>query len=350
MPTQWRGWKPRNVAFFVSVIVVVAVAVVMAGRELGVGRQAEAVQTGAAEQGETANQGAESDLSLTLTRQRAVCETDQNTWEQMVDDDRFVGHGVCETDQNTWEQMGNYARLNDDGEVETGIISHGFRAENFMPVDWKISGGTAPYELVIDGMDRNWDGAAFEGNEGNAWVDCLWPTSPAEYFGSGPARYTRRYRSEPQIDSGWKRFSAQVTDANGNVARADAEFYILTTVWADGHTITPGETYRLKSTIDGPGFTFTAPANMPMSIGHYATSNRNDGCSEHVAFRVGDPRVGATLYLCSHTGTGAIRHLPDGSRSSQGEAVTGFYAEHPLNQALSDIVDSIGAYPVGTSE
>ena len=328
MQARIRRWKSRNVAFFISVIVVVAVAVVMAGRELGVGRQAEAVQTGTAERGATANQGADSDLSLTLTRQRAVCETSQNTWEQ----------------------MGNFARLNDDGEVETGIISHGFRANDFMPVDWKISGGTAPYELVIDGMDRNWDGEAFEGSEGNAWVDCLWPTSPAEYFGSGPARYTRRYRSEPQIDSGWKRFSAQVTDANGNVARADAEFYILTAIWGDGHTITPGETYRLKSTIDGPGFTFTAPSDMPMWIGYYETSSGSDGCSEHIAFKIGDPRVAATLSLCAQTGAGAIRRLPDGSTSHEGEAVTGFYAEHPLNQALSDIVDSIGVYPAGTSE
>ena len=328
MQARVRGWKPRNVAFFVAVIAVVAVAVVMAGRELGVGRQAEAVQTEAAEQGETANQSADSDLSLTLTRQRAVCETSQNTWEQ----------------------MGNFARLNDDGEVETGIVSHGFRASNFMPVDWKISGGTAPYELVIDGMDRNWDGEAFEGTEGNAWVDCLWPTSPAEYFGSGPARYTRRYRSEPQIDSGWKRFSAQVTDANGNMARAEAEFYILTTVWSDGHTNTPGETYRLKSNIEGSGFTFTAPSDMPMQIGDYPTSEGSDGCSTHVAFRVGDPRVGATLFLCATTGAGDVRHFPDGSTSSESTAASSFYAEHPLNQALTDIVESIGAYPAGTSE
>ncbi len=328
MPSQWRGWKQPNVAFFVAVIVVVAVAVVMAGRELGVGRQAEAVQTEAAEQGETANQSADSDLSLTLTRQRPVCETSQNTREE----------------------FGNFARLNDDGEVETGIISHGFRARNFMPIDWKISGGTAPYELVIEGTDRNWDGVAFEGSEGNAWVDCLWPTSPAEYFGGGPVKYTRRYRSEPQLDSGWKRFSAQVTDANGNVARADAEFYILTAVWSNEHIITPGETYRLKSTIEGPGFTFTAPSDMPMQIGDYSTSEGSDGCSSYVAFVVGDPRVAAKLWLCDHTGLGAIRHLPDGSTSHEGEAVTGFYAEHPLNQAMSDIIDSIGVYPAGTSE
>ena len=326
MTNRMRRLRPRNVALFVVFVAVVAVVVVMIGREFEVGGRAAAVRD--SDSAPSTAERADSDLSLTLTRQRAVCETDQNTWEQ----------------------MGNYARLNDDGEVETGIISHGFRASNFMPVDWKISGGTPPYELVIDGMDRNWDGEAFEGTEGNAWVDCLWPTSPAEYFGSGPAKYTRRYRSEPQLDSGWKTFSAQVTDANGKVAKAQAEFYILTAVWASEHVITPGQTYRLKSTIEGPGFTFTAPSDIPMQIGDYSISEGSDGCSTHVAFLVGDPRVAATLFLCDYTGTGDTRHFPDGSTIREGEAATGFYAEHPLNQALSDIVESINAYPAGTTK
>ncbi len=321
-----RQLRPRDVALFVVFVAVVAVVVVMIGREFGVGGRAAAVREGDSAQSAAAR--ADSDLSLTLTRQRAVCETSQNTWEQ----------------------MGNYARLNDDGEVETGIISHGFRARNFMPVDWKIGGGTPPYKLVIDGMDRNWDGEAFKGTDGNAWVDCLWPTSPAEYFGRGPAKYTRRYRSEPQIDSGWKTFSAQVTDANGNVAKAQAEFYILTAVWASEHVITPGQTYRLKSTIEGPGFTFTAPSDIPVRIGDYSISEGSDGCSEHVALVVGDPRLAAKLWLCAHTGTGDIRHLPDGSTIREGEAATGFYAEHPLNQAMTKIVDSISVYPSGTGE
>ncbi len=326
MTNRLRQLRPRDAVLFVVFAAVVAVVVVVIGRELGLGGRTAAVRE--SDSAQSAAERADSDLSLTLARQRTVCETSQNTWEQ----------------------MGNYARLNDDGEVETGIISHGFRARNFMPVDWKISGGTPPYELVIDGMDRNWDGEAFAGTEGNAWVDCLWPTSPAEYFGSGPARYTRRYRSEPQLDSGWKTFSAQVTDANGNVAKAQAEFYILTAVWSNGHIITPGETYRLKSTFEGPGFTFTAPSDIPMRIGDYAISEGSDGCSEFVALRVGDPRVAATLWLCSDTGEGDTRHLPDGSEAVDGEGASSFYAEHPLNQALSDIVESINAYPAGTTE
>ncbi len=141
----------------------VAVVVVIVGRELDIGREAAAVRE--VESIEPAAERADSDLSLTLTRQRPVCETEQNTREE----------------------IGNLARLNDDGEVETGLVSHGFHALNFMPIDWEISGGTPPYQLIIDGMDRNWDDKAFEGTVGNAWVDCLWPTSPAECFGSGPA-------------------------------------------------------------------------------------------------------------------------------------------------------------------
>ncbi len=160
----------------------------------------------------------------------------------------------------------------------------------------------------------------------------------------------RRYRSEPQLDSGWKTVSAQVTDANGQVARAQTEFYILTAIWSDEHTITPGETYRLGSTLEGPGFTFTAPMDMPMWIGSYVITEGSSACSEHVAFRVGEPRFAATLFLCTETGAGDIRHFPDGSTTHDGAAVSGFYAEHPLNEAMTTIVDSINTYPSRTRD
>lgn len=80
--------------------------------------------------------------------------------------------------------------------------------------------------------------------------------------------------------------------------------------------------------IEGPGFTFTAPHNTQIWIGFYETSERTEGsngCSEHVAFRVGTRQSAASLFLCGDTGADATRRFPNGSTIHEGEAVTGFY-------------------------
>ena len=247
MRDHWRRLSLRDMSRFVGVVAIVAVVGVMIGREAGIGRQtgASVAPAPADESPPLPQQQSEETTALTLTLSAAdICETER-------------GRGYA----------GQEFVYDDDGKaIGTRDISTGWDGVAEIPVRWEVSGGTAPYTLVIDNETRDGDGPYKEAS-GTASVSCA--VTSAEVF------YTsyneRRFRGDPEIDSGPKTIRATVTDANGATGEASVSIYVILVIGGGvyerggedvAHRLLPGRTYRYD------GHLFTIPESITLVASH----------------------------------------------------------------------------------
>ena len=115
------------------------------------------------------------------------------------------------------------------------------------PVTWSVSGGAAPYTLQIDGEGRDAAGA-YAGASGTASVSCALRSSGV-FFPHPLDEEHRRYRTEPEVDSGLKTIRAVVTDGSGATAEASIAVYVILAVGSSGDILQGGETYRVLGTL-----------------------------------------------------------------------------------------------------
>ncbi|MCY3734330.1 MAG: hypothetical protein OXG42_08620, partial [Chloroflexi bacterium] len=268
--------RPRDLALFLVVSAVVTVVGVMAGREAGIGQQTgasvEAVLTGQSSASQQQRSEGESTMTLTLTAPD-ICE---------VEGARHWGYSDLQT--------------NADGVRERVWVSYGWRVAEEIPVSWRVEGGTPPYTLVIDGEERDADGA-YAGQAGDAMVSCA-DSSVETFFEEVHPQLgvTRLYRSEPHVDSGWKAIRAVVTDANGRTAQASVDVYLIRSLGSSGEILTRGETYRIL------GHLLTAPANFEVEIGGMAENEcpedppANFRCETEHGFSLVGIDAGVVLY------------------------------------------------------
>ena len=295
--------RVRDVALFVVVAAVVAVVGVLVAREAGVGGR-EAVA-----EGET--------LTLTLSAPE-----------------------ICETKQAR-NLVSSLLRTNAAGARVREWVSHGWRVFAETPVVWRVSGGTSPYTLVIDGESRDADGD-YLGAVGEAMVSCAITTLDT-YFEvvSRQVGVTRLYREDPQVDSGWKTIRAVVTDANGQIAEASAKVHLILSTGDGGDILRRGQTYRVH------GHLFTAPADFDVEVGGIAEREcpvnqpPNERCE--TTFGLGLVGVEAWLELFESDGVEYAR-WPDGS------GATG--ASGAVQVGLDSLARSLGELPerAGTPE
>ena len=203
--TRLRTLRVRDVALFAVVTALVAVGGVFAARWAGLdGAPAAAT---------------EEPLTLKLSATQQICETDHAA--------RISGGESWKDEDGTWHEK---------------LTIYGWGRVTTVPVRWQVSGGQAPYTLVIDHETQD-EHRGYFGASGVARVGCA-DASVGTSFWWGVTE-DRMYDTDPMVDSGWKTVNAVVTDANGDTATASAEFYVILIVDRVDHQMRGGETYRV---------------------------------------------------------------------------------------------------------
>lgn len=249
----------RQAGTFVMIAVIVAVSVVMIGREFGIGREAAAVPEAA-----SVEPTAEPADSPPATSEPAA-EPQESEPEQSIRKLELALDAApyCETGGGVGFS-GSVLEYDDDGNPlgRTNVdLGYGRIAET--DVRWTVTGGTAPYRLMIDNEPRDGRGA-YEGASGVASVSCA--PKPGEVL-YDDYEEKRRYREDPMIDSGPKTIRAVVTDAAGATATATIGIYVILQALDSGTPLTSGETYRLNGTL------FTIPERVEAKLGSYEESH-----------------------------------------------------------------------------
>ena len=273
MRDHWRRLSLRDMSRFVGVVAIVAVVGVMIGREAGIGRQtgASVAPAPADESPPLPKQPSEETTALTLTLSAPeLCETERG--------EGFAGQ--------EWV-------YDDEGEiVGTRSVGTGWANVAEIPVHWEVRGGAGPYTLVIDNESRDGFGP-YEGPNGTASVSCA--PKPGEVFYKDYDQ-ERRYRSDPQLDSGPKEIHVTVTDAKGTKVSASTTIYTILRIHGsirhDGARVqlAPGKTYRVLGTL------FTIPEGMTIEMGSIWEADGGSGLALQIQGR------DAVLYISPYTG------------------------------------------------
>ena len=287
MRARLRQLRLRDAVLFMVVAGAVAAAGVLVGREAGL-QSGSAVAT-------------EQPLTLTLSVTERICETERAL-------DYLIGE--------SWKD--------DDGNWHEKFTSYGWGNVSTHRVRWRVSGGQAPYKLVIDHETQD-EFNAYEGASGTAFVGCADASAGTAFDWPGEGRL---YDSDPKVDSGWKSVNAVVTDANGDTAKASTEFYILRSVGVHeiDHQMRGGETYRVF------GHLMTVPEGTTLRIGEYGNT---EGPNIQSFFLVG---TGARINLNAETYEEVSRRV----RTLQGAEAE---QQVDLHEALDQFADSIGQLP-----
>ena len=306
---QLRAVGARRWALFVVITAVVAVVFYFGVREAGVGPRTEASVEATAEHpvepaqqndGEAA--GTEP-LALTLSAPD-ICETTQPQeyggavvrWDEAKNDWTYTTHS------NGWSKVGEVA------------------------VAWAVNGGTGPYTLVIDSETRD-ARQTYEGPSGTASVSCALRFS--ETFITDEGR--RRYRTEPEVDSGLKTIRATVTDGAGETAEASVDVYVILELHDSGDILHSGKTYRALGTL------LTVPPGLEHVIIGGGTEIHRGPTLRGLGLGGGWVRV--------HEAT-----LREHSRSTRSEsagdgAVTVGPGEAELDALIDQLMESVGQLP-----
>ncbi|MDE2745698.1 MAG: hypothetical protein OXI41_06895 [Chloroflexota bacterium] len=306
MTARWRKPWVWDVAIFVAVAAVVAVVVVMIGRELGVEGSATADTP---------------PLTLSLS-----------------------AGSYCETSP----AMGFYGANLETGETTPA----GWGRVSEIPVQWTATGGNPPYRLTIDGEQRDASGK-YEGASGTASVSCALSFSDPYIYERPSGNHSRRFKNEPQVDSGQKTIRAVVTDGDETVAYASVDIYVILNgpsvlnrgrtyrVW--GRLFTVPDAYDLRPT---GGDDIECPEDQPESR-----------CETEYGFAVLGIAGEARIYYFESDFTesqrwqiladgtlvkGRITAPTDADKSSVG---AGQSAAYSIDAALDDLTASMGKLP-----
>ena len=152
----------------------------------------------------------------------------------------------------------------DDGELVSEIYGPSYSHEDLEAISltWGISGGTAPYEIVVQGQSLLTNGA----EPGSTDVYCaqtlsdLTPLDP---------NWPHALANPSTVNPGELTFQATVTDANGLSATATATTYIVLdcTRYCDFDIYPPGFTYLIE------GHLITIPAGLQLDANEIGISS-----------------------------------------------------------------------------
>ena len=297
--SQAKQIKPKHAALFLVVTALVAAIVYFTGREAQVDQRVEA---GAAVTQERPTEP----LTLTLTASRRICETG--------DGQGYFGGRSYQDDEGNWRS-------------ETWSTGWADVAET--PITWSVTGGTAPYTLVIDGETRDAE-QSYTGPSGTASVSCAMGLGET-FIDDG-----RRYRAQPEVDSGLKTIHATVTDGTGATASASAQVYVIQAVGGSDDIMQSGETYRLYGTL------LTVPATVDdLVIGGMVESDGGGPTSVGLGLSAG----GAEGWILVE-----VRGLREVARSTRsatagdGDPAVGA-SETALDAQIDELVESFGRRP-----
>ena len=317
MPTSWRRWTLRELALFVAVAAIVSMAGMVVGCEAGIGGETDASVASTPADNSAPHPQQQSDetsaLTLSLSATRQICETPgaqrYGVSRQQLKNGRLVRQSVT--------------------------LGWFFRAEVHVPIEWRVSGGTPPYTIVIDNETRDIDGD-YVGPSGTAKVTCG-DTSGGTTFedDKGFDEVLRFHRVDPQPDSGWKTVRGSVTDANGASVDVTTRFYVI----LDGHyggLLKRGETYRIF------GRLFTIPSEFDMQVGDRSTGGSGPGYQDFV---VAGSNPYITITFAMDDWTVVEREVPE----QRSDAVFGSdgstLQEYEIHAALGAFARSVDQYP-----
>ena len=209
---------------------------------------------------------------------------------------------ICET-LPAQEYAGGRVYQDEEGNWHVERTSSGWTGVNEVRVAWTASGGAAPYTLQIDGEPRDVAGA-YAGANGTASVSCALRSSGV-FFPHPLDEEHRRYRTEPEVDSGLKTIRAVVTDGSGATAEASVEVYVILELGGSGSILERGKTYRVF------GLLLTVPESYDVGWAacpsRSATTFRRGRGARRGLWLVG---TGAHLALYATTAGGGERTVP----------------------------------------
>lgn len=235
---------------------------------------------------------------------------------------------ICET-LPAQEYAGARWVTDEDGNRRVEYTSSGWSRINEVSVSWSVSGGTAPYTLGIDGESRDASGA-YEGATGTASVSCAQRFSGA--FFEHLEEEHRRYRTEPEVDSGLKTIRATVTDGTGATTEGSIDVYVIVELGGSGSVLNRGKTYRVF------GHLITAPADYDVRVGSVTEPDctgvpASERCGPE--FSLDLLGTGAYLSLFMTDGAEGIRRNPTGAQGST----------DTIDAAFDALVDSVNRRP-----
>ena len=294
---QAKQIKPRHAALFLLVAAAVAAIVYFTGREAQVEQRIEA-STAVTQERPT------EPLTLTLAASRRICETGR-------------GKG----------SFGGRSYQDDEGNWQSETWSTGWRDVAETSITWSVTGGTAPYTLVIDGETRDAE-QSYAGPSGTASVSCAMGLGETFIDDDG-----RRYRAQPEVDSGLKTIRATVTDGTGATASASAQVYVILAVGSSGDILQRGQTYRVLGTL------LTVPEEIDyLALGGFIESGGGSGTTVGLGIAGGG---WISLYV------GDLSEEARSTRSAtagDGDTAVGA-SETALDAQLDELVDSVGKRP-----
>ena len=275
-----RTIEPKRAALLLAVAALAAAAVYFGAREV--------------------TRGQTNPLTLTLTATSQICETEQ-----------AIEYGGA----RQWED--------EDGNWQIERYSDGWDNVSETPVTWAVSGGTPPYTLMIDGETRD-EEQTYAGASGTASVSCALRFGETFIYDEDG----RRYRTEPEVDSGLKAIRATVTDSAGATADASVNVHVILKLPGSDSILKRGKTYRVF------GHLITAPADYDVRVGSVTEPNCSEAPPEEPCgpeFRLHLVGTNAYLSLFMDNGAEGIRRYP--------------HRATVLESALGALMDSVGRIP-----
>ena len=213
-----------------------------------------------------------------------------------------------------------------------------------VPLTWTISGGTAPFEVSVQGQSLLTNGV----EPGTTDIYCAQELSDMEPLDPD---WPRELANPSTVNPGPWTISATVTDANGLSSSATTESYIVVDCWThcDFDVFPPGFTYLIN------GHLITIPPGLRISaveIGLRSSSCAPGGgpaCEDIFELDVLSAGGGVIMITESGTYVGyAWRHgyvyaegIGEDGTQAAGQAVE----EHPHAARIQQLGDSIGVEP-----
>ena len=321
-----RGVARAGLALAVAAVAVCVVY--FGGRALGLGGDAPALGQG----GDPPGQG--DSLALTISVPE-VCETGQ--------EDPGYGSVWDYDDDGNWVRTGSYGPFYQMADISTAEL------------EWSISGGTAPYEVSVQGQ------TLLTGPTGSTLVYCAesLPYDELDFTQSRDEYERTELDDHPVVNPGPMTFEATVQDAGGLSATATADTYIIPDCDIEcKYDVYPtGHTFRIQ------GRLITIPAGLRISAQSFGYFS--DACEEPSTISCqpkfglelldDDPHNNAVILIGLATGdyfgyltpSGYWNPISDGSVAGSSAEED---AKHPLHDKFAQLGASIDRSPLDTGD